>query len=99
MNILISLLAIFSLAFLIKELDGPWNLISKTRNLLMRNKYVGVFFYKLFSCYYCIGFHCSYIIYFLQMKTFVWNFFILWILAGSIICIIIDAILNKLNGE
>jgi hypothetical protein len=97
MGTIISLLAIFGLAFLIKESDGPWGIMAWIRNQLIRNKYVGVFFYKLLSCYFCVGFHCGWIVYLLQEKEFAWQFLILWGLTGGVICLILDGVLTKLH--
>jgi hypothetical protein len=98
MNFILCLLAIFGLAFLIKESDGPWGIIAWLRNKLMKNKYVGVFFYKLFDCYFCVGFHCGWIIYLLSSDKVLWNFFILWGLAGGCFCLIINSLLSKLDN-
>ncbi len=46
---IVFVLASFSLSFLIKELDGPFDIISWSRNHLMTNKFVGPFFYKLLT--------------------------------------------------
>jgi hypothetical protein len=99
MDILFYLLAAFGLAFLIKETEGPWGIISWIRNILMRNKYVGVFFYKLLSCYFCLGFHCGWIVYLLSAEKYRWNFLILWGLAGAIFSLILGTALNRLSGE
>jgi hypothetical protein len=98
MEILIYLLAIFGLAFFLKESDGPFDLMAKLRNALMRNKYLGVFFYKLFSCYFCCGFHCGYLIYLLINKNWQFNLFICWGLAGGVSCLILDGVINKLSN-
>lgn len=100
MDIVIYLLAILGLVFLLKESDGPWGLFNKTRMLLFNNKYVGVFFYKLLSCSYCTGFHAGYLIYlFANYKNWQWNFIILWGLAGAILSLIFEAVMNKLSMD
>ena len=99
MNILIALLAIFGLAFTIKETSGPFDVLDKLRGLLMRNKYVGVFFYGLLSCYFCVGFHCGWIVYLLSENNYTWQFFVLWALAGGTISLIIDGVLTRLHRE
>lgn len=98
MNTVISILAIFGLAFAIKESDGPWGIMSWMRNRLMANKHIGVFFYKLFSCYFCVGFHCGWIVYLLGANDYSFQFFILWGLAGGVICLILDGLLAKLSA-
>lgn len=83
--IILQLLAIYGLVFLIKETDGPFNIISRSRNILMTNKYVGVFFYKLLDCYFCSGFHAGYLIYLLSTPKSEWtiNYLVLWALVGA----------------
>lgn len=97
MKILISIFAIYSLAFLIKNSDGPWGLMAKLRNTLMSNKYVGVFFYKLLECYHCVGTHSGWIIYLLQMENFFLREMILWAFAGGAISLLFDAVLTRLS--
>lgn len=94
---LLIILAIFGLAFLIKDSNGPFDIMSNLRRALMQNKYVGVFFFKLFECYFCIGCHCGWIVYLLSHEHYSWQFFILWTLAGGTISLIIDALLSKLH--
>jgi hypothetical protein len=96
---ILSILAIFGLAFLIKESAGPFDIMDKLRNHLMRNKYVGVFFYKLLSCYFCVGCHCGWIIYLLSEKDYSWQFFTLWTLAGGVISLMMDGVLARLHKE
>jgi len=95
LNTIIVICAIFSLAFLIKESDGPWGIMSWFRNKLFSNKYVGVFFYKLLDCYFCLGFHCGWIIYLLFAPTYSWQFFILFSLAGGTISLIFNKVLSR----
>ncbi len=96
MIVIIYLLAIFGLSFFIKESDGPFEISLRLRNLLMTNKYVGVFFYKLLSCYFCVGCHAGWIIYLLQMSNFSFSSMILWSLAGGTFSLFADKILSKL---
>ena len=96
LDCIIVICAIFGLAFLIKENDGPWGIIAKSRNFLMSNKYVGVFFYKLLDCYFCLGCYCGSIIYLLHEKYWTIQLFILWALAGGIISLFMSALISKL---
>lgn len=97
MNIIIIFFSIYGLAFLIKESDGPWGIMSWFRNQLMRNKYIGVFFYKLFSCFFCVGCHAGWIVYLLTNQNYTIKLFILWSLAGGAISMVMDALLTKLH--
>jgi hypothetical protein len=97
--IVLQLLAIFGLAFLIKESAGPFDIMDWIRNQLMRNKYVGVFFYKLLSCYFCVGCHCGWIVYLLSAETYSWQFFALWTLTGGAVSLMLDAVLSRLHRQ
>ncbi|CAB4196919.1 hypothetical protein UFOVP1290_439 [uncultured Caudovirales phage] len=101
LNTIIIVFSIFSLSFLIKESDGPWGLMAWFRNKLISNKYVGVFFYNLLSCYFCLGMHSGYIIYLIGNSFHTWtiNNFILWSLAGGGISFIINIIIGYLTKE
>ena len=97
LDIIITVLAVFGLSFLLKDSSGPWDIFSIMRNKLITNKYVGVFFYKLFDCYFCVGCHSGWIIYLLTEKNYHFNFLICWSLAGGVISLIVDALLSKLH--
>jgi hypothetical protein len=92
------ILAIYSLSHIIRNLSGPYNILGATRNKLLSNKYIGVFFYDLLTCPWCIGFHCGYIIYALQCTDFSFKLLIIWGLAGSFIVALIDALYAKITN-
>ena len=96
---IVTLLAIYGLAFLIKDSAGPFDIMDWMRRTLMQNKYVGVFFFKLFDCYFCVGCHCGWIVYLLSHRSYSWQFFILWTLAGGIISLMMNAVLSRLHRE
>jgi hypothetical protein len=99
MTLILSLLAIYGLAFFIKETDGPWNLIGRWRNLMMRIPFIGVQFFKLLDCYFCLGCHCGWIVYLLSHESYSWQFFVLWALAGGAISLILSGVVAKLNSS
>jgi hypothetical protein len=99
MRIIIIILAIYGLAFAIRETSGPWDIISRARNWMMRLPIIGVPFYQLLQCYYCLGCWCGIIVYLLITYTFHWNWMICYGLAGGTICLLIDAILMRLHRE
>ncbi len=99
LDCIITICAIFGLAFLIKESDGPWGIMAWFRNWIMTNKYVGVFFYKLLDCYFCLGFHCGWVAYLLHDDDWSIQFFILWGLAGGVISLMFDMLIRKLSAE
>lgn len=99
LDCVITVCAIFGLAFLIKESDGPWGIMAWLRNAVMQSKRFGVFFYKLLDCYFCLGFHCGWIVYLLHERAHNFEFFILWGLAGGVISLILNALLGKLSAS
>ena len=99
MNAVILVCAIFGLAFAIKQTDGPWNLVSRWRNWMMRVPFVGVQFYKLLDCYYCTGFWAGLAVYFLSEESYKLGWALCWGLAGGTICLIIDGALTFLHRE
>lgn len=94
MELLILFLAIYGLAFALKETDGPWGLIGMARGKLFANKHVGTFFYKLLECYFCLGFHCGWLVYLLSDQPFHLQFIILWGLAGGVISLTLNKLLT-----
>jgi len=97
--IIIAFLAIYGLAFLIKQSDGPFGIINWTRNKLISNKFVGVFFYQMLDCWFCTGCHCVWIVYLLYEKDWTWQFFILWTLAGGVISLTLNEVRERLLRE
>jgi hypothetical protein len=95
-ELILRLLAICALVYAIKEIDGPWGIMSWTRNVLMRNRFVGLFFYKLLSCYLCLGFHAGWVIYIIAEGMPKVNYFLLWGLAGAGISLIFGGALGQL---
>jgi hypothetical protein len=89
--------AIFGLAFALKQTDGPWDLVSRWRNWMMRVPFIGVQFYKLLDCYFCIGWWSGLAIYFLTQESYKLNWAICWGLAGGTLCLVIDGIISKLH--
>lgn len=99
MGMIISIFAIFGLAFAIKETDGPWNIVSRWRNWMMRLPLVGVQFYNLLQCYYCTGFWSGIIIYLMTQENYKITFMICWGLASGAICLIMDGVLSHLQHK
>lgn len=73
LSICIFLFSSFSLAFGLKETNGPFNIFGKVRNYLLNHDFYGVSVYLLLECYYCLGFWSSFIMYLLNF-VFVNNF-------------------------
>jgi len=95
MNILIIILAIYAFSYTIRNLSGPFNILGIIRNKLMSNKFLGVFFYELLSCPWCLGFHCGYIISIIAFNFTNYYNLIIWAFAGSTIVAGGDKLFNK----
>lgn len=63
-------LFLISLSYLIQNFSGPFGLISKFKHLLIINKYVGSFFFKVFDCTYCLTFWLSIPLYFIISENY-----------------------------
>ncbi len=85
-------LSIYGLAFIIKEKDGPFNVILKLRTLLFKLN----FFVELFSCYACLGAWCGAAIYLITTASFNYKILILNILGGAMISFIMDLVTEAL---
>lgn len=99
MLIFLYLLSMFGLTFLIKESDGPWGIMAWVRNKLMTNKYVGVFFFKLLECYFCVGFWAGIAVYLLSPRPWEVNILICFGLAGGATSLILNGVLMKLSHD
>ena len=101
LSTIICLTAIFSLTFAMKELDGPLNIFNKVRLFLLGNKYVGVFFYHLFQCYFCLGTYSGMVIYLLHQhfQDISACDMILWGLAGSTISMVGNLLISRWSNN
>jgi hypothetical protein len=99
-ELIVFFLAVFGLTFLMRQADGPFNIISKCRNLMMRIPWFGVQFYNLLLCPFCSGCWAALIILLVRIETskLVGNSICL-VLAGGAVCLLIESILNRLNRE
>ncbi len=97
LDTILCIASIWALTFTIKETDGPFNIINTARLWLLRNKYVGVFFYQLLGCYFCLGAWSGVIIYFVHQHFQDIDPFdmIMWSLGGSTISFIGSLLVNK----
>lgn len=94
LNTILTIFAMYSITFAIKETS----LLDKPRNFLARKS---VFFYKLFSCSYCTGFHAGYIAYSIFNPINALNIrdMLLWSFSSAAISLIFEGIVNKLYKE
>jgi len=94
LHTILIILAIYSISFGLKEST----LLDKPRNFITRSS---PFFYKLFSCYYCLSFYSGIIAYFLfnPWCCIVLSDIVLWGLAGSAIGLIMNGIVSNLYKD
>ena len=97
-EVIMCLAAIFGIALFVKDMDGPFDIMNKTRLTLFGNKYVGVFFYKLMSCYFCLGTWSGVIVYLLHnhLKNIHWEDMIVWGFGGAVISLVSNLLIGKL---
>ena len=96
MEILIWLFATFGLSFLLTQMDGPFGIIAKCRNIIVQFPYIGLFFYKLIQCGYCNGFWLGTIIYiFINCGELQFNLLICCGLAAAGFNLILFSLYNK----
>ena len=94
MSNLFLIFSIYSIAYILRNLAGPFNLFDKLRIFLFNNKLFGVFFFELFSCPWCFGFHCGYIVYLLFTNNILIKEILLWGLVGSFITFVFDQLFD-----
>jgi hypothetical protein len=100
---LIMILAVYGLSYMLRNLNGPFNLIGIVRNKLIS---LHVFFYELLMCPWCFGTYMGIAVYLIatQLGTelFTTGGLMLWALAGSVIVPLMDelfTLVSDLNGE
>jgi hypothetical protein len=98
-EVIVTLFAIYGLAFLLKDSAGPFDIMDWIRRHLFQLPKVGPFFFKLFDCYFCLGCHCGWIVYLLSHESYNFQFFILWTLAGGAISLILNGVIERLHRE
>jgi len=98
MEVLLMLLCIAGLAFTIKQVDGPFDVFSKLRNLVARVPVVGPLFFHLLTCDFCLGFWASAGVY-LVLNMGVWSCgeFMVWAFGGAMFNVVFCRVLNKLS--
>lgn len=99
MNTAVLLLAIYGLNYIVRNSDGPFDLIIKARRWLINNTYVGSFFFKLLECPVCSGFWCGLAIYLIAIQPIKLSESLLWALTGSAVCLILDGLTSWFHQE
>lgn len=96
---MLNILAIYALAFALKEIEGPFGILSLFRMALFRLPYLGVFFIKLFDCYFCLGTHAGWIVYLISPEPFRAGSAVLWGLTGAISSLILSQLHQLLETK
>ncbi len=96
MSSIFYILAIYAVSYIIRNLSGPFNIFDLVRNQIVSNKYIGVFFYNLLSCPWCIGFYCGCFVYLLSFSIFNVSGMLVWALAGSAVVAFLDIVYDNL---
>jgi hypothetical protein len=100
MDLVIFCLATFGLSLLVKEMEGPFGIFSKWRNLMLRLPIIGPQFFLATQCYFCMGIWSAAT---LLLLRYACNKLIVdavcWVLAGAVVCLFLDAILSRLHRE
>lgn len=98
MNTIICLFAIFAITYFIKEMDGPFGIMTAIRGYLLRSAIFGVFFYNLLSCYFCTGTYSGILVYLVDSRFHNIDLcgVMLWGFGGAGISMLGGSIINNL---
>lgn len=84
----VCLITSLSITYAVKNLNGPFNMFGIFRNFLFKIPILGVEFFSLFECSYCVGFHVGWI------TAMLFNFNIQNILAMGFIAALCSLVLE-----
>jgi hypothetical protein len=100
-ELVICIAAIYGISMFVKEMDGPFAIMNKLRTMLLNNKYIGVFVYKLLECYFCVGAWSGVMVYFLHNRfhNIMVSDMILWAFGGAAISLVGSLVVDKLVGS
>jgi hypothetical protein len=94
----IMILAIYGIAYTLRNINGPFNVIGIARNKLIS---MHVFFYELLMCPWCVGTHIGWIVYLIGCDHFSIGRMTLWAFAGAVVVPLMDelfSLFGELNG-
>jgi hypothetical protein len=100
MEIILLLLCVGGIGFFVAEVEGPFGIVARMRNILMRIPYIGTFFYDLQRCSFCLGMHAGWITYLLYAPYITWNIWelLIWAFAGGMFNMLLQINLYKENN-
>lgn len=99
MDIVLMLLCIAGLSFAIKQVDGPFDVFTKIRNLFARIPVVGPMFFHVLSCDFCLGLWSSVGLYLATNAISSWSLgdLVVWAFGGGMFNLLFTKVLTKLD--
>lgn len=99
MEIVLMLLCIAGLSFAIKQLDGPFGVFSKIRNLALRIPVLGPMFLQVITCDFCLGLWASVGLYLATNAISSWSIgdLVIWAFGGAMFNSLFSKMMVKLD--
>jgi hypothetical protein len=101
MEIVLMLLCIAGLSFAVKQLEGPFDIFSKARNLVARVPVVGPMFYHVLTCNFCLGVWSSVGLYLAtnSFSSLSFSDLLIWACGGGMFNAIFFKVMDKLDAK
>lgn len=98
MDVVLMLLCIAGLSFAVKQLEGPFDVFSKVRNLVARIPVLGPVVFGVFTCDFCLGLWTSLGLYLLtNMGSWSITEAVVWAFGGGMFNALFARVMDKLN--
>ena len=94
---LLNLLAVLGLLLLFRQMEGPWGIISRWRNAMVRIPIIGKQFYDALQCSYCSGAWAACLIYSISSYAGKLGSAVCFVLAGAAVCLLLNSLLTKVH--
>lgn len=93
------LLCIAGVSFAIKQVDGPFDVFAKLRNLIAKIPFVGPMTFHVLTCDFCLGFWASVGLYITTNSFGLLSVgdLVLWAFGGGMFNLLFNKMLNKLD--
>jgi hypothetical protein len=101
MEIVLMLLCIAGLSFAIKQVDGPFDLFAKVRNLVSRIPVLGPMFFHVLTCDFCLGLWSSVGLYLATNSLSDWALgdLVIWAFGGGMFNSLFSKMMSKLDVQ
>lgn len=98
MDIVLTLLAVVGTSFIMQKSSGPFDILDKIRNFIARIPVIGVLFFNMLSCDFCVGLWSGLVIYMIVNSWYYFNLheMIVFVLSGGAFNLLFWKITNKL---